>query len=88
MLKAFPSDRTLFFADEEGGLPLAEAAARHPGPAAILTGPEGGFDDEERAMIRAHPQAVAITLGPRILRAETAALTAISVWMAANGDWA
>lgn len=88
MLKAFPSDRTLFFADEEGGLPLAEAVARHPGPAAILTGPEGGFDDEERAMIRAHPQAVAITLGPRILRAETAALTAIAVWMAANGDWA
>jgi len=55
--------------------------------AAILTGPEGGFDDAERAAIRAHPQARAITLGPRILRGETAAIAALSLWMAIAGDW-
>ena len=59
-----------------------------PGPkAAILTGPEGGFDDAERAAIRAHPAARPITLGPRILRGETAAITALAVWMASAGDW-
>lgn len=80
-------DRALFFADEEGGAPAHAAMAAHAGPAAILIGPEGGFDAEERAAIRALPQAVAISLGPRILRAETAAAAAISVWMAAAGDW-
>ena len=58
-----------------------------PGPAAILIGPEGGFDDEERAAIRALPAATAITLGPRILRADTAATAAVALWMAAAGDW-
>ena len=84
-------ERTLFFADEEGGDPAhAAMAARHreaPGPAAILIGPEGGFDADERAAIRALPQAVGISLGPRILRAETAAAAAVSVWMTAAGDW-
>ena len=58
-----------------------------PGPAAILIGAEGGFDDEERAAIRARPAATAITLGPRILRADTAAAAAVALWMAAAGDW-
>jgi 16S rRNA (uracil1498-N3)-methyltransferase len=58
-----------------------------PGPATILTGPEGGFTDDERAMVSAHAGARAITLGPRILRAETAALAAISAYMALAGDW-
>ena len=80
-----PEERTLLFADEGGGAPLLQAAA--PGPAAILIGPEGGFADEERAAIRALPQARPITLGPRILRADTAAAAAISLWMAAAGDW-
>ena len=79
-------DRTLFFADEEGGAPAAATFAALPGPAAILTGPEGGFDAEERKLVRAHPRAIAITLGPRILRAETAALAAVAVWMAVAGD--
>ena len=83
LLRGWPSERTLYFADEAGGAPFAP----RPGPAAILIGPEGGFDDEERAAIRAISQAVPISLGPRILRAETAAISAISVWMARVGDW-
>lgn len=85
LLAAWPPGRALHFADEAGGAPLASAAA--PPPAAILIGPEGGFADEERAAIRALPQARPVSLGPRILRAETAALTALSLWMAAAGDW-
>lgn len=87
LLKDWPEDRTLFFADEEGGEPAAEAFAKHGASAAIVTGPEGGFDDAERAAIRAMPKAVPITLGPRILRGETAALAAVAIWMAQAGDW-
>ncbi len=84
-LRDWPGDRTLYFADEGGGAPLAEAA--RPGPAAILIGPEGGFTDEEREAIRTIPEARPVSLGPRILRADTAAVAAISLWMAAAGDW-
>lgn len=87
LLKNWPADRALFFADEQGGASAYGAMATHDGPAAILTGPEGGFDDEERALILAVPQATGITLGPRILRADTAAVAAIAVWMAARGGW-
>ena len=88
LLRDWPADRTLFFADELGGTPAATAFATHPGPAALLTGPEGGFDDAERTAIRSVPQAVPISLGPRILRGETAALAGIAAWMALAGDWA
>jgi 16S rRNA (uracil1498-N3)-methyltransferase len=77
--------RTLYFADEGGGEPVADAFK--PGPALILTGPEGGFTDEERALIRAAPGTVAVSLGPRILRAETAALASLAAYMAVAGDW-
>ncbi|WP_421837210.1 16S rRNA (uracil(1498)-N(3))-methyltransferase [Novosphingobium sp.] len=87
LLRDWPEGRRLFFADEEGGVPAAAAFAGHDGPAALLVGPEGGFDDAERAAIRAHPAAVAITLGPRILRAETAAIGASALWMGTRGDW-
>jgi len=87
LLRDWPEGRALFFADEEGGAPAAEAFAGHDGPAALLVGPEGGFDDAERAAIRAHPAAVAITLGPRILRAETAAIAGTALWMGMRGDW-
>lgn len=83
LLKDWPDDRTLWFADEAGGSPFSPA----PGPAAILIGPEGGFTDDERAAIRAVPQARPVSLGPRILRADTAALAAVSLWMGAAGDW-
>ena len=84
-LLAAREERLLYFADEAGGEPLADAL--DPGPALILTGPEGGFTDEERAAIRAAPSAVAVSLGPRILRAETAALAALAAFMAIAGDW-
>lgn len=87
LLRDWPETRTLFFADETGGVPAVEAMRGHPGPAAILIGPEGGFDPEERDAVRALPQAVGIALGPRILRAETAAAAATALWMAAAGDW-
>jgi 16S rRNA (uracil1498-N3)-methyltransferase len=87
LLRNWPTERRLFFADEEGGAPMLDAVRAQPGPAAILIGPEGGFHPHERAAIRAVPMAVPVSLGPRILRAETAALTAVSVWMAAAGDW-
>jgi 16S rRNA (uracil1498-N3)-methyltransferase len=87
LLADWPSDRTLFFCDERGGDPAPAAMAAHPGPAAILIGPEGGFDDAENAAIRALPQAVPVSLGPRILRAETAAISAVTLWMGAVGDW-
>jgi 16S rRNA (uracil1498-N3)-methyltransferase len=87
LLRDWSDDRTLFFADETGGAPAFTTIQAHPGPAAVLIGPEGGFDPAERALIRAHPRAVGIGLGPRILRADTAAAAAVSIWMAAAGDW-
>jgi 16S rRNA (uracil1498-N3)-methyltransferase len=87
LLTGWPTERALFFADEAGGAPAAASFAAHNGPAALLIGPEGGFDDAERAMIRAHPCAVPITLGPRVLRGETAAIASIALWMGIVGDW-
>lgn len=87
LLRDWPADRTLFFADELGGEPAAPAFIAASVPAAILIGPEGGFDDGERAAIRAHPATRPITLGPRILRGETAAIAAAALWMGVAGDW-
>ncbi len=83
LLADWPAERILYFADETGGEPLTAK----PGPAAILIGPEGGFTDEERTAIRALPQARPMSLGPRILRADTAALAAVALWMGTAGDW-
>jgi 16S rRNA (uracil1498-N3)-methyltransferase len=85
LLGARDTSRRLYFADEGGGEPTAKAFQH--GPALILTGPEGGFTEEERASIRAADNAVAISLGPRILRAETAALASLAAYMALAGDW-
>ena len=84
-LKGIDPARTLYFADETGGAPAATAF--QGGPATILTGPEGGFTPEEAEAVRALPNAKAISLGPRILRAETAALAAVTAYMALAGDW-
>lgn len=91
LLKDWPAERHLFFCDEHlQGDKAANMAARlasHDGPAGILIGPEGGFTPEEQALITAHPAAVPVSLGPRILRADTAAFASVSLWMAAHGDW-
>jgi len=85
LLAGWPEGRTLYFCDERGGVPFGDAITS--GPAALLTGPEGGFTDAENAAIRTHPAAQPVSLGPRILRADTAAVAAIAVWMSRAGDW-
>ena len=82
-----PLGRALFFADETGGAPAVAAFSALPGPAAMLTGPEGGFDEAERSAIRALSFARPISLGPRILRGETAAIAGMALWMGLCGDW-
>jgi len=88
VLDGWESGRGLMFCDETGGAPAMGAlTAAGPGPWAILIGPEGGFSPEEGERLRALPYATAVSLGPRILRADTAAITAMSLWQAAVGDW-
>jgi 16S rRNA (uracil1498-N3)-methyltransferase len=88
LLADWPSDRPLMFCDEAGDAPpsLEALTGRAPGPWAVLIGPEGGFSAKERALIRALPAAVPVSLGPRILRADTAAISALTLWQAALGD--
>ena len=90
LLDRWPEGRALVFADETLSDDPAwardgELGAMPPAPAAILIGPEGGFADEERTRIRAIPQAVPVRLGPRILRADTAAVAALTLWQARRG---
>lgn len=88
LLASWPQDRRLYFCDEGGDArPLAAMAAGMDGPAAILTGPEGGFDLAERQALRALPFVTPVTLGPRILRADTAALAALAIWQSVAGDF-
>lgn len=78
----------ILFADEAGEAGSAQdVCAAVPAPVAILVGPEGGFTDAERAELRAMPKVRPVTLGPRILRADTAAVTLLSVWQSVSGDW-
>jgi 16S rRNA (uracil1498-N3)-methyltransferase len=87
ILSAWPKERKIYFCDEGGDAkPLAEVAGK--APAAILTGPEGGFDPAERDALRALSFVTPVTLGPRILRADTAALAALAIWQSVKGDWA
>lgn len=86
LLDHWPATRHLLFCDEA----VVGASVQMPdatGPWAILIGPEGGFSEEERARLRNHPQAHPISLGPRILRADTAAVAAMTLWQNALGDW-
>jgi 16S rRNA (uracil1498-N3)-methyltransferase len=90
LIAVWPQDRKLVFCDEAGDAPmLIDALLDMPQDAsyAILIGPEGGFDPAERKMIRALPQTIPVALGPRILRADTAALAALAIWQSVWGDW-
>jgi 16S rRNA (uracil1498-N3)-methyltransferase len=93
LLDAWPEGRSLWFCDEtlatdpERAVRPAEDDERRTGPAAILIGPEGGFSAAERARLARLPFARRIRLGPRILRAETAAVAALTLWQIRHGDW-
>ncbi|MEO1551792.1 MAG: 16S rRNA (uracil(1498)-N(3))-methyltransferase [Pseudomonadota bacterium] len=89
LLNAWPTDRSLLFCDETLTAPSVQGAlgAGQPGPWGILVGPEGGFAPEEIERLRAHPRCVPVTLGPRVLRADTAAVAALTAWQMHLGDW-
>ncbi|MGV6838657.1 MAG: 16S rRNA (uracil(1498)-N(3))-methyltransferase [Planktomarina sp.] len=87
VLDNWPDDRQILFCDE-AMVGQAHALAGKGGPWAILIGPEGGFSPAERARLAHMPQAHAISLGPRILRADTAAVAAMTLWQTTFGDWA
>lgn len=89
LLDGWNPDRQILFCDESGaGAPAAAVlAAAEPGPWAVLIGPEGGFSPEERARLAAMPCAHPVSLGPRILRADTAAVAALTIWQSVLGDW-
>ncbi len=102
LLDGWDESRRLMFCDEAGDDPNAEwggdtgrarpalealAPIREAEPWAVLIGPEGGFDPGERARLRTLPFVTPVTLGPRILRADTAAISALTLWQAALGDW-
>ncbi|WP_347312162.1 16S rRNA (uracil(1498)-N(3))-methyltransferase [Defluviimonas sp. SAOS-178_SWC] len=91
VLAGWDPERGILWADEaqagDGVSPAGLLSGLASGPWAILIGPEGGFSDAERDRLRALPFVKSITLGPRILRAETAALAALTLWQAHLGDW-
>lgn len=94
LLSSWDPARRILWADESAARgadgtspPAALFASLTPGPWAILIGPEGGFSDKERMQLRSLPFVVPVALGPRILRAETAALALMTLWQAHLGDW-
>jgi len=89
LLAAWDETRLLIFADEAAphASPIEALKTRRPGPLAVLIGPEGGFDREERAALLAKPCVFPISLGPRVMRADTAAVAALALVNAALGDW-
>ncbi|MDQ0464554.1 16S rRNA (uracil1498-N3)-methyltransferase [Caulobacter ginsengisoli] len=87
LLDGWDPARRLLWCDESGAAPAALGALADGGPWAILIGPEGGFAPEEAQRLRALPFVVPVSLGPRILRADTAAIAAMTLWQAKLGDW-
>ena len=89
ILAGWEPGRRLLFCDEAGDAAPASVALNAAGGRcwAVLIGPEGGFSTAERAAIRALPQTTPVSLGPRILRADTAAIAALALWQSTLGDW-
>ena len=87
MLAGWEPGRRLLFCDEAGDARPVLEAVDAGGPWAVLIGPEGGFTPTERTMLRGLAFATPASLGPRILRADTAAISALTLWQAAVGDW-
>ena len=89
LLASWDATRLLIFADESAhhASPVEALKTRGPGPLAVLIGPEGGFEREERTALLAKPFVLPISLGPRVMRADTAAVAALALVNAALGDW-
>ncbi len=91
LLEEWPAERQMLVGDETGaGRPISDVAAElmeNPGPVAVMTGPEGGFAPDELDQLRDLPFVTPVGLGPRVLRADTAALAALAVVQAVAGDW-
>ncbi|MEL6170738.1 MAG: 16S rRNA (uracil(1498)-N(3))-methyltransferase [Pseudomonadota bacterium] len=87
VLDNWPPERQILFCDEELSGPANSLAEMKTGPWAILIGPEGGFSETERARLSSLTVSRPVSLGPRILRADTAAVSAITLWQQALGDW-
>ncbi|RYG64354.1 16S rRNA (uracil(1498)-N(3))-methyltransferase [bacterium] len=89
LLERFEAGRTLLFCDERAAAasPIEALRAMPPRPVSLLIGPEGGFSEAERALLLSHPATRPISLGPRILRADTAAVAALALVQACIGDW-
>jgi 16S rRNA (uracil1498-N3)-methyltransferase len=90
LLDSWPASRRLWWCDEHlaGTAPVPDPpASDRSAPGAILTGPEGGFAEAERSRLRALPFVRPVALGPRILRADTAAVAALALWQTRLGDW-
>ncbi len=87
VLADWPTDRRLLFCDEAFRGAHVDLKAYRQGKWAILIGPEGGFSDAERGMLMASPSVARISLGPRVLRADTAAVAAMALWQWTFGDW-
>ncbi|WP_299358015.1 16S rRNA (uracil(1498)-N(3))-methyltransferase [uncultured Paracoccus sp.] len=87
LLDTWNSDRRILWADEALVGPAQTLAALSPGPWAVLIGPEGGWSMAERDRLSALPYITRISLGPRVLRADTAAVAALTLWQSALGDW-
>ena len=90
LLAQWPADRRLVFCDENAPLkdPVAALRAIAPGPLAVIIGPEGGFDPLEREALLRLPQVIRISLGPRVLRGDTAGVAALALVQSVHGDWA
>ena len=89
ILAGWDEKRLLIFADEAAPIasPLAALESEEKRPLAVLIGPEGGFEEEERALLLAQPFVLPISLGPRVMRADTAAVAALALVNATLGDW-
>ena len=89
LIDSWPEDRLLIFADESAPhlSPIDALKAQTPRPLAVLIGPEGGFDAGERASLLAKPFVLPISLGPRVMRADTAGIAALALVNAVLGDW-
>lgn len=89
LLSQWDENRTLIFCDERAPLadPVAALARVPGGPLAVLIGPEGGFSEQEQGLILSRPFAYPISLGPRVMRADTAAVAALALVNAVLGDW-